>query len=70
MTKQERIREIQKPEQDTITQYVVNAEGKTRRFEWGLDPIARERVLPQRLQTYDKVVDTALDRKVADARRI
>ncbi|XP_028058454.1 uncharacterized protein LOC114262299 [Camellia sinensis] len=86
--KQERIHEFLNLEQGamTVTQYVAkfedlaryatryveNDEDKARKFEWGLDPTIRERVLPMRLPTFADVVDTALDseREVADSKRI
>ncbi|GMP78422.1 hypothetical protein CsSME_00034346 [Camellia sinensis var. sinensis] len=54
------------------TRYVENDEDKARKFEWGLDPTIRGRVLPMRLPTFADVVDTALDseREVADSKRI
>ncbi|GMP97505.1 hypothetical protein CsSME_00045729 [Camellia sinensis var. sinensis] len=54
------------------TRYVENDEDKARKFEWGLDPTIRGRVLPMPLPTFADVVDTALDseREVADSKRI
>ncbi|GMP66411.1 hypothetical protein CsSME_00026780 [Camellia sinensis var. sinensis] len=54
------------------TRYVENDEDKARKFEWGLDPTIRGRVLPMQLLTFADVVNTALDseREVADSKRI
>ncbi|GMP85917.1 hypothetical protein CsSME_00038896 [Camellia sinensis var. sinensis] len=54
------------------TRYIENDEDKAQKFEWGLDPTIRGRVLPMRLPTFADVVDTALDseREVADSKRI
>lgn len=53
-------------------QYVADEGEKARKFEWGLDPIIRGKVLPLRLPTFADVVDTALDaeREWADSKRI
>ncbi|XP_028066841.1 uncharacterized protein LOC114269677 [Camellia sinensis] len=52
--------------------YVADEGEKTRKFEWGLDPIIRGKVLPLRLPIFADVVDTALDaeREWADSKRI
>ncbi|XP_028087433.1 uncharacterized protein K02A2.6-like [Camellia sinensis] len=52
--------------------YVADEEEKARKFEWGLDPIIRGKVLPLRFPTFADVVDTALDaeREWADSKRI
>ncbi|XP_028053005.1 uncharacterized protein LOC114257441 [Camellia sinensis] len=88
IVKQERIREFLNLEQGTMivtqyvakfkelahyaTRYVENDEEKAQKFEWGLDPTIRGRVLPMRLPTFADVVDTALDSKweVVDFKRI
>ncbi|XP_028114164.1 uncharacterized protein LOC114312152 [Camellia sinensis] len=53
-------------------QYIADEGEKARKFEWGLDPIIRGKVLPLRLPTFADVVDTALDaeREWADSKRI
>ncbi|XP_028091504.1 uncharacterized protein LOC114291829 [Camellia sinensis] len=52
-------------------QYVANEGEKTQKFEWGLDPIIRGRVLALCLPTFVDVVGTTLDaeREWADSKR-
>ncbi|XP_028098457.1 uncharacterized protein LOC114298150 [Camellia sinensis] len=88
IVRQERIREFQLLEQDTMTvtqyvakfeelaryatRYVADDKEKARKFEWGLDPIIRGRVLPLQLPTFADVMDTALDaeQEMVDTRQI
>ncbi|XP_028067741.1 uncharacterized protein LOC114270443 [Camellia sinensis] len=85
--RQERVREFQNLEQGnmTVTQYaakfeelaryttryIENDEEKARMFEWRLDLTIKGIVLSQRLHSYAKVLETALEseKDVADARK-